>query len=375
MKPIIIRYPIPGNDVGGLLHIYGCPSSSASNIILYCGGWPDDCTPFAHLAQRLATPHDDDDGGSLVCITCWPGFDYELYNQNKYKQEGYTFEEVSCCIREATRRLFAEYNKQTSKSSDTDTSAVEGIKKPQFTVILHDWGVAPGLMFVNRSIEEEYFNSDYIPDKVVLIDVLLGLHHKCTTQYRDVTSYTPREHLVYLAYRGTFAVSFALLRYINATIATIACGMLWSFIGLLNLQPLKGIDVHVLEERKMKPHHLMYTYYPYYNLFRAMLYNKRELYGATLPLDLVKTPVLYLYGVEKNVMFHDHRSMALLEQEENEGTSDCRVVRIEGAGHWMYHEHQRPDVCEREIRAFLKGNKSDKIDTTDDKKISPRAKL
>ena len=54
-------------------------------------------------------------------------------------------------------------------------------------------------------------------------------------------------------------------------------------------------------------------------------------------------------------MFHDHRSLAILEQEEKEGSSDCRVVRVEGAGHWLYC--QRPDVCEHEIRRFLKSGK------------------
>ena len=52
-------------------------------------------------------------------------------------------------------------------------------------------------------------------------------------------------------------------------------------------------------------------------------------------------------------MFHDHRSLAILKREEREGRSDCKVVLIEEAGHWMYC--QRPDECEREIRGFLKG--------------------
>ena len=57
-------------------------------------------------------------------------------------------------------------------------------------------------------------------------------------------------------------------------------------------------------------------------------------------------------------MFHDHRSLAILEQEEAEGRSECRAVKVEGAGHWMYC--QRPDLCEHEIRKFLKSGNSDK---------------
>ena len=59
------------------------------------------------------------------------------------------------------------------------------------------------------------------------------------------------------------------------------------------------------------------------------------------------------YYLLRRKMFHDHRSLAILQQEERDGTSDCRVVMVEGAGHWMYC--QRPDVCEAEIRKFLNG--------------------
>ena len=73
-------------------------------------------------------------------------------------------------------------------------------------------------------------------------------------------------------------------------------------------------------------------------------------------MNLKDTPVLYMYGPEKNAMFHDRRSLAMLEEEEKKGRSDCRVVRVDGAGHWMYHHTQRPDICEQEIRSFI--NKS-----------------
>ena len=164
MKPTIIRYPIPGND--GLLHIYG--KRTSKNVILYCGGWPDGVAdgPFTPLAKQLATSTEHDDG-YFVGITCWPGFDYELYQQTKYRRQGYTFDEVTCCIREAAKQLFIEYNKPTSNETDNDDQ-----HKPQFTTIFHDFGVLTGLMYVNRSIEEEYF-TEHKPDKVILLDVLI----------------------------------------------------------------------------------------------------------------------------------------------------------------------------------------------------------
>lgn len=68
-------------------------------------------------------------------------------------------------------------------------------------------------------------------------------------------------------------------------------------------------------------------------------------------------------------MLHDHRSLAILEQEEREGRSDCRVVKIDGAGHWMYC--QKPDVCEWEIRKFLKNGN----DMIEDEKVKLQSKL
>ncbi len=55
-------------------------------------------------------------------------------------------------------------------------------------------------------------------------------------------------------------------------------------------------------------------------------------------------------------MFHDMKSLATLEREEKEGRSACRVVKMEGSGHWMYV--QKPDECLNEIKAFME-QKSD----------------
>jgi len=369
MKPTIIQYPIPGNDIGGgLLHIYG--KRTSRNVILYCGGWPDGVAdgPFTPLAKQLATSTEHDDG-CFVGITCWPGFDYESYQQTKYKRQGYTFDEVTCCIREAAKQLFIEYNKTTSNKIDNDDR-----HRPQFTTIFHDFGVLTGCMFVNRSIEEEYF-TEHKPDKVILLDVLMQPHRKSDTQYRHLTPYTNHEQLVYLAYRGTFAISFAVMRYISVHIAIVTFGILYGFVKLLRLEPTRRIDGDVVREKKMNLKHMMYTFYPYYHLFQAFIYNKQALAYGSLPLTLKETPILYMYGSEKNAMFHDRRSLAMLEQEERRGTSDCRVVRIDGAGHWMYHHTQRPDICEQEIRSFINKSRSSSGNISSTEKVNVQSRL
>ena len=370
MKPKIVRYPIPGNDCGGTLHIHG--DKNARKVILYCGGFPDGLEPFTPLAQRLATSKGDDDDGCLVGITCWPGFDYESFNETKFRgfrREGYNFEEVTCCIREAATRLFVEYNKTTEGDN---ISNKDKHKKPQFTVIFHDWGVIPGLMFVNRSIEEKYF-TQHKPDRIVLLDVLVEPHRKFNTPSQHQVSYSKRELLVCVAYRSALASSFAMLHFISESMGLITLCILCNLVKVLGLSPIRRIDDQLIAGRKINLHHLVYMSYPYYYLFRAMI-NRRSLplAHASLPLDLLETPVLYMYGPDKNVMFHDHQSVAILEREEREGRSDCRVVKVEGAGHWVYC--QRPDVCEQEIRKFMKSGNNVMGDVIEDENGNPKSK-
>jgi pimeloyl-ACP methyl ester carboxylesterase len=90
--------------------------------------------------------------------------------------------------------------------------------------------------------------------------------------------------------------------------------------------------------------------YPYYYMFRCFL-RGTGFEDIHLPLDLKSTPILYIYGTEKNVMFHDKISLAIMEREERECRSECRVVAVEGAGHWMYV--QKLEVCLEEIKRFI----------------------
>jgi pimeloyl-ACP methyl ester carboxylesterase len=344
-EPRVITYPIPANDDGGLLHIYG--GANAKNIIICCGGYPDDHKPFTPLARRLASEAD-----SLVGITCFPGFDLDSYSKSKFngfKRTGYSFEEVCNCIREAVSRLFTEWK---SKSSE-DIS-------PKFTLILHDWGVVPGLMFANRTIEEQY--SLHVPNKIVLLDILTPPHK----QYEDLpkqedVQYSLRpsmyELLVCISYRFALAASFAVLRYASDILGLISMALMFGLVHLLGLNPARTVDSTLIEKRAQEAkfplafyRHLVYMSYPYYYLFKCFIIGK-GLEDISLPLDLKSSPILYIYGTDKNVMFHDWRSLAILEREERENRSACKVVKVEEAGHWMYV--QKLEVCVEEIKSFI----------------------
>lgn len=356
MKPKILHYHIPGNPTGGILHIYGEPSPR-QDLIFYCGGFPDGLEPFSNLAKRLAIyRNDNDDRGCYVGVTCFPGFEYEMYKQKEFKRSGYSFDEVTCCIRDAVYILHREHAKGIAAAGDYKIQTT-------FTLITHDWGALIGHMYVNRSIEA---NSTFFrkPDRVVMLDVLLFPHRRSNYKevlnrlYKPLYKPTTREKLVAFTYRAAFAISFAISLHISETIGLITMGiMLTICFKTLKLLPLKSVDDAQMNNIKnMDPKHFLYMMYPYYHMFKELFKGPPNSFTeGTLPLDLKQTPVLYIYGDLKNVMFHDYRSVALLEREEKEGLSESRVVKIEGAGHWMYV--QEPEICEEEIRKFIKGER------------------
>lgn len=352
MKPEVVHYPIPGNATGGILHIYGEPTAT-QDIVLYCGGFPDGLEPISNLAERLAKTHDGQDSGCYVGVTCFPGFDYESFNERKFtgfKKSGFTFDEVTCCVRDAADLLFKEHAKSASSSSDE--------YKTTFTLMTHDWGAVIGHLFINRAIEERSF-TQHKPDRLVMLDVLMFPHPKsnCKEVLKGSEVYIPnaRDHLFTISYRTAFAISFAMLQLFSETAGLIALGILSTIVfKILKLNPLSDVDSQHMKRCMKDPKHFLYMMYPYYHMFRELFKGSTNVFkSAMMPLDLRKTPILYIYGARKNVMFHDYRSVALLEREEKEGLSESRVVRLEESGHWMYC--QQPDVCDNEIRKFLRG--------------------
>lgn len=359
-SPKVLNYPIPGNPTGGILHIYGEPAA-AQDVILYCGGFPDGLEPISDLAERLATARDGQDRGCYVGVTCYPGFDNKSFNEHKYagfKKSGFTFDEVTCCVRDAADLLFTEHSKSVSSSKDECTTT--------FALMTHDWGVLIGHLFINRAIEEPSF-TQHKPDRLVMLDVLLrpNPYSNYREVLRGIEIYKPtrRDYLLSLSYRIAFAVSFAALQYISETVGLIVLAILRTVVfDILKLKPLQDFDGKHIKESAKDPWHFLYMMYPYYHMFQEIFKGSESVFAAaTLPLDLKETPILFIYGAKKNVMLHDYRSVALLEREEREGFSGSHVVRLEDSGHWMYR--QEPEVCESEIRKFLKGGEASSADS------------
>ena len=80
--------------------------------------------------------------------------------------------------------------------------------------------------------------------------------------------------------------------------------------------------------------------------FRRMLYNL----SAERLIAEKKTPMLFMYGVEKRNKFHTEKIVELVR-----ATPGCKVVPVANAGHWLYHESQQAELCFREVKAFVLG--------------------
>lgn len=134
------------------------------------------------LALRLAKEE-----GCLVGVSCMPEFDHKG-SAPLLRQCGYTFNEAAICLGQAVAALRSQ--------------AVHGATAP-LTLVLHDWGVAPGVIWCNRCV---LGGGVAAPASMVLFDVLPPV------EAGSVPADSLYELMVHLNYRALFASSFLLSR-------------------------------------------------------------------------------------------------------------------------------------------------------------------
>jgi pimeloyl-ACP methyl ester carboxylesterase len=343
-----ITYAIPHEEDGGCLFLYGKPD--AKHIVLTCAGFPDDHGSFGPLAQRLAK-----ESNCLVGVTCLPGFDDRPDKPWKnHHKEGFTFLEVVASLHEATKVLRAYSTNPEAK----------------FTAIFHDWGCLVGLMFTNRALtleeddSSEHHHHAFTPDQVVLFDVCLGAHPKAT----NVPVPPPKTLLYFLydlavqvSYRLLLALCFLLQYYVSSKMAANLFDYGFLVLNILRLSPVRAIDNNLSATAPTDPqdykHRITYMAYPYYYLWKVIFRGKLDedggivdLAGVHLPKDLTTTPVLYMYGLDKNIQFHQDDGLCLLEHEHEQGRRS-NAIAVKDAGHWLYK--QQADICFAQVDAFI----------------------
>lgn len=258
---------------------------------------------------------------------------YDTYD-NDFKAEGYTFDETVASLREATKSL----------------RALSTNPRAKLTGVFHDWGTVSGAMCSSRMNAEEpnYFA------RLIFFDALPPAHESL-----QIPSAVPNFKTIFISilYTALFATAHALQRivsyYIAAPVQTVGFGSLM----LLGLTPTGRIDQETFEakEPKMSLRKLIYMQYPYFYLYKGMLSGQsKELFkvnGCHLPVNVEETPVLYMYGKDKVIQYHDDNVLAWLQKDGAKEGPKTKVVPVEKAGHWLYL--QQETVCYEAVKSFV----------------------
>lgn len=327
----VITYPLPDDPTGGAIFLYGQPS--ATHIAVFCAGFPDDHENGQSFCFRLAEESD-----TLIGLMCLPGYDDRTDKPwTSHKRNGYSFDDMANAVREVVKILRQESTQEKAK----------------LIGIFHDWGVVAGMIWTNRCLGEDV-NSD-CPDELILFDVLGPVHKEHKNDLPSHRKKTMYELFVEVYYKVVYAIAFALQCYFSKYLGLL-CFVLGSFpMTLFGFAPTLSIDSNAYENRvsPLNVFRLIYMAYPYYNMFKIMFTGewRRFISLISLPKDFINTPVLYLYGKEKRVMFHSDSAVKYLQREANENRSKSNAIAIESAGHWLYL--QKPDDCIDLVKAFI----------------------
>jgi pimeloyl-ACP methyl ester carboxylesterase len=361
----VIDYPISGDDTGGTLFLFsgnhrGSSNESSSShdgsyshVILFCAGYPDDHTVFLPFAARLAKEM------NVLCgVTCLAGYDNFPPNKpwTKYaKPEGYSMDQWATSLRAAAKAL-NEYAVASSSSTTTIKST--------FTTIFHDWGVIPGTIYVNRALADETKGNTNdslrgmvrtAPDQVILFDVCPPFCHRQQSprpkRERPSFLHVVRENL----YRACLALGFVLYRFVSKYVALVVVTVLFNIAIPLGLGPFPSSSpdsASVMETFMQDWDRGLYMTFPYYSIFQMI--NNGTIHEAFsefhLPL-LDQVPLLYLYGVDKNVQFHGANLVGFIKEYGASTQTKTDTVAVANAGHWLYV--QQEDVCMEAVQKFL----------------------
>ena len=328
----VVYYPISGDGsdkTSGRLFIWG--KATAANVILLCAGYPDDQGSFSAFAQQLSKEAD-----CLCGVACLIGYDdYPERPYSSFKPEGYTFDEMTLSLRAAAKALKVYYS--------TNPSA-------QFVTIFHDWGSCVGAWYTNRVFEEK--DALVSPDKIVYFDVLPIRSHPKDVNVVMPSKKTWHHTILEVTYRIVLAKAFLISRFLSKYLAAFYFVAMFALLPLIGVVPKSPLDDKIIQEKKTSLFRIIYMAYPYYNMFRALAGIDRDVFMEEFHLPLLdETPVLYLYGKEKGLQFHDEAVVKYLEEQGNKKDNTCRVVAVSNAAHWLYL--QQPQVCLEAVKEFI----------------------
>ncbi|GKY93935.1 hypothetical protein MPSEU_000360400 [Mayamaea pseudoterrestris] len=318
----ILHYPIHGDLNGGTLILLG--DKQAKNVVFLMGGFPDDHQAFLNMATSLAQ------NGCFVGVTCLPGYDrIEPWVKHPH---GFTLEQIVAACGGAMYALVAQ-----SQASERN-----------LTCMFHDWGCVFGLVQANRVIQE---NVPFLhPKQLVLFDVCGPPHPEIQANMNDKGKMGFWNSFKAATYQLFFAGCFALQTHVSRHLAHAfyAVGSLVLF-RILPFNPVGPQDKLLLQSRatSIPTRKFIYMMYPYYYMARQGRSFFKQ-YHLPKPNDM---RVLYMYGVNKNVMFHTPGTLQYFAEQDS---AKAKAEAVEDSGHWLYLH--RPEHCLKAVLNFCFGD-------------------
>lgn len=327
----VVYYPLTGDtsdETTGRLFIYG--NKGAKNVVLLCAGYPDDQGAFADFARKLAK-----DADCLCGVACLIGFDdYPERPYTSFRDQGYTFDEMATSLRAAAKALKVLYSTNP---------------KAQFITIFHDWGSGIGALYTNRALQEG--DALVSPEKIVYFDVLPTSLNSKDTNVVQPAKKTLYGKVLEVTYRIVFASAFLIQRFISKYLAAFVFIVSFMILPLIGLVPKSPLDDEIFKKSQKSIFRVIYMAYPYYYMFRGM-FGDQSVLGEEFSLPLLdEVPVLYLYGKEKGIQFHDDNIVKYLQEEGKKEGGKSNAIGVPNAAHWLYL--QQPDVCFKAVNEFI----------------------
>jgi pimeloyl-ACP methyl ester carboxylesterase len=271
--------------------------------------------------------------GCLVGVTCMPGYDRtEPWTKHPH---GFTLEEILAACGGGIYALVAQ--------SQVD------IEERELTCVFHDWGCLFGLVHANRVLKEDV--PSLHPKQVVLFDVCGPAHPKMQAVMKGRKGLGSLWNTVKMVpYQLFFASCFAIQKHVSHSLAEA-----WYSLGSLALfkilpfNPCGPLDDAQLANRHppFSTRKLIWMMYPYYYAIRHGRSFFRQFH---LPKPEDNMRVLYMFGTDKNVMFHSPGSLQYFDEQPQQ---QAKAIAVENAGHWLYL-HQ-PEYCLKAVLEFCFG--------------------
>ena len=263
----------------------------ASRAMVFVSGFPDNQLS----AFKRVFPYFEKE--FRIIAMCFPDFELSPGSDQTVENDwGYSFDEI-------LRRMDATIDKIS--------------RGKKVILVTHDWGAHLGYLYENRH-----------PEKIEVI-----VAHDVAMLTRGRPSLPAL--LILVLYQWWFTTSFLVKNIFGKSAGDF---VLSSYVLLTKLLPFIGPTRDKLRRpREEITSHLCYPYAHFW------LWG-----GITMKTRYPKCPLLYMYGRNKNIMFHNASTLERIKSDKNASYREFK------GGHWFFDEE--PEQVVEEIKKFLEKN-------------------